>query len=231
MSAPAGTYRIGKRFRFEATRRLEGGRWDGHSFTAEVVLSAHTLGAEGFVIDFGELAPLKRYIDATFDHRTLNDVTEDVSNDGLSQHLADRASANLPLEAATALEAIYVSTGRPVPAAVSASSGFEASHQLHGLYDGHPCGRLHGHSYQVSMPTSALLRPADVPVLLRQHIRSAFDGRLLNEVLPGVNPTSENLARYFVEWLEDRCLGSGTATRVRVSETESSWAEYTGRPA
>ncbi|MEI8086077.1 MAG: 6-carboxytetrahydropterin synthase [Paludibacter sp.] len=30
---------------------------------------------------------------------------------------------------------------------ISKEFHFSASHILHGLYDGHPCGRLHGHNY------------------------------------------------------------------------------------
>lgn len=67
-------------------------------------------------------------------------------------------------------------------------------------------------------------------MLLRTHVRYAVHGRVLNEAFPGLNPTSENLARHFAHWLADRAVGTarGIGPCVRVSETETSWAQYTG---
>lgn len=149
-------FRIGKSFRFEATRRLDGGTYDGHSFTAEAVLTSMRLTPEGFVADFGDLAPLKRYIDGTLDHQVLNDYVEDVSNEGLARHLLGWAKSHLPADVVSVLEDVRVRTGRPQALPSAAFASFEASHQLHGLRDGHPCGRLHGHSYMLSVPVSAV---------------------------------------------------------------------------
>ncbi len=223
-------FRIGKGFRFEATRRLDDGRYDGHSFTAEAVLSSAVLSPEGFVVDFGDLAPLKRYIDGALDHQILNDCVKDVSNEGIAEQLLGWARDHLTSDVASVLEEVRVRTGRPQPLPSSAFVAFEASHQLRGLSDGHPCGRLHGHSYVLSVPVSAVPRLGDIPVLLRNHLRGVVHGRVLNEVIPGLNPTSENLARHFSEWLADRAMGGAgwSGACVRVSETESSWAEYAG---
>lgn len=233
MSSTQPLFRIGKGFRFEATRRLDDGRYDGHSFTAEAVLSSAVLSPEGFVADFGDLAPLKRYIDGALDHQILNDCVKDVSNEGIAEHLLGWARDHLASDVASVLEDVRVRTGRPQPLPSAAFAAFEASHQLRGLRDGHPCGRLHGHSYVLSVPVSAVPRLGDVPVLLRNHLRSAVHGRVLNEVIPGLNPTSENLARHFSQWLADRAMGGAgwSGAGVRVSETETSWAEYLGGAA
>ncbi|MFG2835992.1 6-pyruvoyl tetrahydropterin synthase family protein [Streptomyces zaomyceticus] len=233
MSQTQPLFRIGKTFRFEATRRLDGNTYDGHSFTAEAVLSSGVLSPEGFVADFGDLAPLKQYIDGALDHQVLNDRVTEVSNEGIAKHLLDWARHHLPTKVASVLEEVRVRTGRPQSLPSAAFATFEASHQLHGLRAGHPCGRLHGHSYVLSVPVSAIPRLGDVPVLLRNHLRSAVHGRVLNDVIPGLNPTSENLALHFSQWLADRAMG-GTGwggTCVRVSETETSWAEYAGGTA
>ncbi|MET9887162.1 6-carboxytetrahydropterin synthase [Streptomyces sp. NPDC006430] len=233
MSSTPPLFRIGKGFRFEATRRLDDGRYDGHSFVAEAVLSSAVLSTEGFVADFAGLAPLKRYIDGALDHQVLNDCVQDVSNEGVAEHLLGWARGHLPPDVASVLEEVQVRTGRPQPLPSAAFAAFEASHQLHGLRDGHPCGRLHGHSYVLSVPVSAVPRLGDVPVLLRNHLRGAVHGRVLNEVIPGLNPTSENLARHFSQWLADRAMGGAgwSGACVRVSETETSWAEYAGNAA
>ncbi|MGV2915278.1 6-pyruvoyl trahydropterin synthase family protein [Streptomyces alfalfae] len=226
MSTPV--YRVGKSFRFEATRRLEDNRYDGRSFTAEVVLSSASLSPAGFVVDFGELSPLKRYIDGALDHQILNDAVKDTSGEGLAQHLASWARGHLPDGVASVLESVQVRAGRPQTPPLASFVAFDASHQLHGLREGHPCGRLHGHSYVLSVPVPAIPRLGDVPVLLRNHLRSAVDGRVLNEAIPDLNPTSEHLARHFFRWLEERDLvEAGSGVCVRVSETVTSWAEYT----
>ncbi|MDD9380433.1 6-carboxytetrahydropterin synthase [Streptomyces sp. ZAF1911] len=235
-TAPSGSganeaqWRIGKAFRFEATRRVDD-RHDGRSFTAEAVLSASTLSTEGFVVDFGELSPLRQYIAAVFDHRLLNDQVPDVSNKGLALHLANWARLHLPAAAAAALVEVRVRTGRPIPPAFAASAAFDATHRLDGLAAEHQCSRLHGHSYLVTIPAegAAYPRPANMPRILAHHVTGSFHGQVLNDVLQ-VNPTCEHLAEYFARWLEDRAItpGNGRTTRVRVSETESSWAEFEG---
>ncbi|MFF3786306.1 6-pyruvoyl tetrahydropterin synthase family protein [Streptomyces sp. NPDC001933] len=217
-------FRIGKRFRFEATRQLTDGDFDGHSFTVEAVLSSSVLSPVGFVADFGDLAPLDKYVNRALDHQLINDSVKDVSDEGIAEHLVVWARENLPPDVASVLESVRVQTGRPQAPPSDASIAFGASHQLHGLRKGHPCGNLHGHSYVLSVPASDVPRLGDVLVLLRNHLHSAVNGRVLNEVIPGLNPTSENLARHFSQWLADRAPEGGV--RARVSETETSWAEY-----
>ena len=74
-------YRIGKDFKFDAAHQLghlpddhKCARLHGHTYHVVFHLEADELDADGFVIDYGELAPVKRWIDATLDHRNLNDV-------------------------------------------------------------------------------------------------------------------------------------------------------------
>lgn len=112
---------------------------------------------------------------------------------------------------------------------------FEAAHHLPGLPPDHKCARLHGHGYTVEVRLTAetLAEPgfvvdfADMSVL-EAHLRERFDHRVLNEVLD-VPPTSENLARILYEWCADNLpLPPGVAVAsVRVSETTSTFAEYT----
>jgi len=79
---------------------------------------------------------------------------------------------------------------------------FDAAHQLHGLPDGHKCGRLHGHTYTVEIEVSAedldehgfVVDFADLAPV-KQLIDGLYDHRFLNDVLPAsVNPTAEILA-------------------------------------
>lgn len=74
-------YLITKEFHFSASHqlcKLQGdhpcARMHGHNYIVEVELSAETLNENGFVVDYLDLAPLKRLIDDTLDHRHLNEV-------------------------------------------------------------------------------------------------------------------------------------------------------------
>ena len=74
-------HRIGKRFSFSASHIIGGlpddhpcARLHGHNYEVEVSLQSPALDTAGFVRDFRELSALKDFIDATLDHRHLNDV-------------------------------------------------------------------------------------------------------------------------------------------------------------
>jgi 6-pyruvoyltetrahydropterin/6-carboxytetrahydropterin synthase len=63
-----------------------------------VELAAAELNDDGFVRDYHELSPLKRYIDDRFDHRHLNEVLghEKVTSEYLAKHFYDWCKAILP---------------------------------------------------------------------------------------------------------------------------------------
>ncbi|TQF05548.1 6-carboxytetrahydropterin synthase [Kitasatospora acidiphila] len=112
---------------------------------------------------------------------------------------------------------------------------FEAAHYLPGLPDGHQCARLHGHSYEVEFVLTAdrLSGPGFVTDFgdlapVKMMIDSALDHRVLNEALPELVPTSENLAAYLAGWFVEHVEPGlpGRLTAVRVSETASSWAQF-----
>lgn len=73
-------FEIRKQFTFSAAHQLDHlpkdhpcSRIHGHNYVVEVVLQAPTLNGDGFVVDYGDLAPLQRHIDQAFDHRCLNE--------------------------------------------------------------------------------------------------------------------------------------------------------------
>lgn len=109
-------YRISKRFSFEAAHFLRGlpeghpcSRVHGHSYTIEVFLVAEHLTGPGFVVDFRELAALKKHVDQHLDHTTLNDVVEvEPTSENLAKVLFDWCAENLPLPASAAVEAVRV---------------------------------------------------------------------------------------------------------------------------
>lgn len=104
-------YIITKQFHFSAAHALYGlppghqcsvfypdgrtGRIHGHNYVVEVELSAEVVDALGFVVDYGDLAPLKTYIDRELDHQNLNEVLRaklpngQTSAENLARHLFD----------------------------------------------------------------------------------------------------------------------------------------------
>ncbi|WP_027163136.1 6-carboxytetrahydropterin synthase QueD [Mesorhizobium sp. WSM1293] len=102
-------FRITKEFHFSASHQLSSlppehqcARLHGHNYIVEVELSAEELNAHGFVRDYHDLAPLKRYIDESLDHRHLNDALahEQVTAEYLARHFYEWCKARLPETAA-----------------------------------------------------------------------------------------------------------------------------------
>lgn len=117
---------------------------------------------------------------------------------------------------------------------------FEASHQLNGLPEGHQCSRLHGHSYEVEVTFVGeglakegwLFDFGDLK-FLKDWFASRWDHRHLNDLID--QPTSEKIAedifRAIVHFVENEYLKLPEYTyleKVRVSETDSTYAEYFG---
>lgn len=121
---------------------------------------------------------------------------------------------------------------------------FAAAHQIRGLPDGHKCSRLHGHSYKVVVAVSCagldevgfVVDFGDLNELVSPLV-DVLDHSNLNEleVLGGVNPTSENLCKWFFENLIRRIDAAFNMQSdasdwvrleyVRVHESDTSYAE------
>ena len=86
---------------------------------------------------------------------------------------------------------------------------FESAHRLPKVPDGHKCGRLHGHSFQVDIEVAGPLDPELGWVQDYAEIKAAFaplhavlDHNYLNDIEGLDNPTSEHLARWIWEKLK-----------------------------
>jgi len=76
-------FTISKEFAWSASHQLAGlpddhqcARLHGHNYVLKVELRSSALDSVGFVLDYGELAPVKRLVDTELDHRHLNDVLD-----------------------------------------------------------------------------------------------------------------------------------------------------------
>lgn len=106
----------------------------------------------------------------------------------------------------------------------------ESARSLPNLPPGHPCGRMHGHSFKI---TVTLVGERDSKIgwvidfntisLRLKPILDEVDHRVLNEV-PGLeNPTSENLALWFFNKAQAVLPG---LKRVTVAETPNTECSY-----
>lgn len=84
---------------------------------------------------------------------------------------------------------------------------FDAAHHLH-CYDG-KCKNLHGHTYKLIITISGYVNDigisvdfGDVKRLYKEVIEAKLDHRYLNEVLPNMNTTAENMIVWIWEELD-----------------------------
>jgi 6-pyruvoyltetrahydropterin/6-carboxytetrahydropterin synthase len=109
---------------------------------------------------------------------------------------------------------------------------FEAAHFVPTFPAGHPCARMHGHSYKIEVVIEGEVDPAKGYVIDFRDIKRAYkpveetlDHQMLNDI-PGLEiPTSEVLSK----WIYDRLKPSLPLLKtIRVYETATSYVEYHG---
>lgn len=112
---------------------------------------------------------------------------------------------------------------------------FESAHRLR-EYKG-KCENLHGHNWKVSVRCQSP-KLDDIGIvmdfrILKDHLKEVteqLDHVYLNELeaFTGVNPTSENIAKYIFDVMAEKlaCEKPVTVSSVSVWETEGSCATY-----
>lgn len=110
--------------------------------------------------------------------------------------------------------------------------GFESAHRLPNVAEDHKCARLHGHSFRVEVHVRGEVDPAMGWVMdfaeigdACEPIRESLDHRYLNEIEGLENPTSEVLAAWIWERLDETLPG---LCAVVVRETCTTACTYRG---
>jgi 6-pyruvoyltetrahydropterin/6-carboxytetrahydropterin synthase len=121
---------------------------------------------------------------------------------------------------------------------VSKEFTFDASHHLH-EYEG-KCKNLHGHTYKIIFGMSGytdyrglVIDFGDIKNIWKKEIEIHLDHRYLNETLPLMNTTAENMVVWIYEKMQDALKDYSKSnpepdTRlefVRLYETPTSYAE------
>jgi 6-pyruvoyltetrahydropterin/6-carboxytetrahydropterin synthase len=120
---------------------------------------------------------------------------------------------------------------------VSKEFTFDAAHHLH-EYEG-KCKNLHGHTYRAVFGISGyvdeigmMLDFGDIKDIWKEKIETYLDHRYINEMLPPMNTTAENMVVWLFEQMEkelqERNVKGSQEFRVefvRLFETPTSYAE------
>jgi len=118
---------------------------------------------------------------------------------------------------------------------VSKEFTFDAAHHLH-CYEG-KCKNLHGHTYRVIFGLSGytderglMIDFGDIKNIWKEKIEIYLDHRYLNETLPLMNTTAENMVVWIYEkmreaLLEEQSHAGARVEFVRLYETPTSFAE------
>lgn len=117
---------------------------------------------------------------------------------------------------------------------ISADYSFAAGHALRG-YKG-KCENVHGHNYRVQVSVAGeqlnsiglLMDFVDLRAAIKA-LADRLDHRFLNDLPPfdQLNPSAENMAKYFCEGIEAQIQERGLRVRaVTVWETDATSATY-----
>ncbi|MGP4060868.1 6-carboxytetrahydropterin synthase QueD [Halobacillus sp. H74] len=116
---------------------------------------------------------------------------------------------------------------------VSKEFSFDAAHHLH-CYEG-KCKNLHGHTYKVIFGISGFVDDiglvidfGEIKKIWKEQIEIHLDHRYLNDTLPNMNTTAENMVVWIYEKMEESLAADKKDCRVefvKLYETPTSFAE------
>lgn len=211
----------------EKQRRLH-----GHSYRIAVCAQGEVAPDIGWVVDFAELKALFAPVYSQLDHGYLNEIDglEDDTRLGALQRWVEQQVSPAPAWYAGVRVAIEGDLAyRPVRLPAEPEAGlpervrftFEAAQSLPQLAPGHPCRRIHGHSYLLEAGGPP---PGELERALAD-LYDDLDHTCLNEI-PGLEQaTCERVCRWVWEWLEARRLAPEV---VVTQETPSAKCIYRG---
>ena len=226
---------------FEAARRVEilpeghrSRRLHGHSFVARVRAAMPSSW-----VDFpGDDAPfLERQLSSCIrhlDYQLINEIINVPTDENIARwiraHVQDVPGIDLVGVQSTRDEGADLDQLNR--AHIWRRYRFEAAHQLPNVPEGHQCGRMHGHGFEVILHASQALGVRDMGIDFDQlderwaPLSAQLHLKCLNDV-PGLeNPTSEHIARWIWEKLKPELA---ELSWVTVYETVTAGCHYDGQ--
>lgn len=170
---------------------------------------------------------------APLDHSLLNDTLAVPSDENLARWIRARLDdATLESVGVQSTRHTGVDLDREGRAHLWRRFRFEAAHRLPNVPAGHPCGRMHGHGFEVVLHVDVELGARDIGIdyerlgALWQPFQAQLHQGCLNAIAGLENPTSELLARWIWERLRP---GLPELRWVSVHETATAGCHYDGR--
>src|SRR5690554_6516304 len=120
---------------------------------------------------------------------------------------------------------------------VSKEFTFDSAHHLH-CYEG-KCKNLHGHTYKLQVVMCGqtdhrgiVIDFADIKRITKEYVIDRLDHQYLNEVLPPMNTTAENMVVWIYEQIKqalmnEKALSHVKLEEIRLWETPTSYASVT----
>lgn len=203
---------------FEAARQVNilpkehrSSRLHGHSFLARVraVLPKDWSSFPGAEID--ELKTLVEQCVARLDYDLLNNHIEVPTDENLAKWI--RQGIDVP-----GIEMVGIQSTHDEGADIDTHGNahiwrryrFESAHQLPNVPEGHPCGRMHGHGFEVVLHANQSINNQDMGVdydfldKCWAPLYKELDHTYLNDI-PGLeNPTSEMIAAWVWERMKEK---------------------------
>ncbi|MDR1518184.1 MAG: 6-carboxytetrahydropterin synthase QueD [Dysgonamonadaceae bacterium] len=113
---------------------------------------------------------------------------------------------------------------------ISKEFSFSAAHQLYGLPSEHPCSRLHGHNYVVtvhlkseSLTDNGFVQDYNELQSVKTYIDEQLDHRNLNDIMSPANSSAENLAKMLYDVFKPQFP---KLYAIEISETPKTSAIY-----
>ncbi|HYF94303.1 MAG TPA: 6-carboxytetrahydropterin synthase QueD [Symbiobacteriaceae bacterium] len=123
----------------------------------------------------------------------------------------------------------------PIMLEVTRIFSFDAAHRLED-YVG-KCNNLHGHTYRLELTVRGrpdhrgiVLDFGDLKQIFKEHYEPILDHQYLNDSLPMVNTTAENLAIWFFDYWEAQVrplYPNVNPVKLRIWETENAYVTLT----
>ena len=225
---------------FEAARRVsilpEGHRsrnLHGHSFLAKVRCALPDGWAS---FPGGEVRELRERLASTIaplDYNELNQELEQPTDENLARWV--RAQATLPgIESVGIQSTLHegIDLDNKEHAHVWRRYVFQSAHRLPNVPQGHKCGRMHGHGFEVILHANQDLGSSEIGIdydyldALWAPLSNDLDHACLNDI-PGLeNPTSENISNWIWHRLKPKLP---ELSWVTVYETSSCGAHFDGQ--
>ncbi len=224
---------------FEAARRVDilessnpSSRLHGHSFTAKIRAElAHDSIGKNDPLEY--LVDLAKSIVRPLDYDLLNNHIEIPTDENIARHIHKQLAIK-------SINSVGIQSTQNQGADIDKDDNahiwrkfrFEAAHQLPNVEPGHPCGRMHGHGFEVILHVKQNITDLNLGIEFEELQRawSPLHDQLhcscLNHSAGLENPTSEMLAKWIWERLKSKLP---TLSCISVFETITAGCHYDGQ--